>query len=167
MVKINMMCGKRNFGKGWIHVDGQRLEHVVDRDIYLRKYPELIADVIYCSHGIAYFDRVEVIPLLKAWHRVLKPGGILRIATPDWDTLRTFAFPMLGPLYGKMNEPPIYHKTVYNYYELSNLLRECGFNFVTKYDHTKTDHAQYDDHSAAYHNGQLISLNVECNARHR
>lgn len=162
MVKVSMMCGQRDFGKDWVHVDRQVLPHITTDDIYLTGMGDV--DLIYCSHGIAYFDREEIKPLLRAWKRALKKGGILRLATPDWDALKTITPPLLGPLYGKMSEPPIYHKTVYDYDSLANLLRECGFNFVKPYDNTKTDHAQFDDHSFAVYNGIQISLNLECNA---
>ena len=121
-------------------------------------------DYIYSSHLIAYFDREEIIPVLKEWHRVLKPGAKLRVATPDWDVLRRMATPLLGPLYGKMSEPPIYHKTVYGYTGLKKLLEDTGFTDVGYYDHKKTEHAKFDDHSAAYFNKTLISLNVQCYA---
>lgn len=85
MVKINMMCGKRDFGPDWFHVDGQDFPHIQSNDIYLSAWPDKSVDLIYCSHGIAYFDQMEIVPLLHAWKRVLKPGGVLMLATPDWD----------------------------------------------------------------------------------
>lgn len=156
------MCGKRNFGPDWIHIDGQNYDHTVSSDIWLQAYKDI--DLIYCSHGIAYFDREEIIPLLKCWHSKLKPGGVLRLSTPDWEVLRSLSVPLLGPLYGKMNEPPIYHKTVWTQLDLSMALLCAGFKNIHRYDHTKTDHAQFDDHSAAYYEGKLISLNIQCNA---
>lgn len=165
MVKINMMCGKRNFGPDWVHIDSENYDHTVSSDIWLQAYQEV--DLIYCSHGIAYFDREEIIPLLKCWHGKLWPGGLLRLSTPDWEVLRQMDAPMLGPLYGKMNQPPIYHKTVYDEIGLHLLLEHTGFTHIRRYDHRLTEHAQFDDHSAAYHKGQLISLNIECNAGHR
>lgn len=164
MVKINMMCGKRDFGSDWVHVDSQNLPHILNKDILLRDIPDGTVDLIYCSHGIAYFDRDEIIPILQAWKSKLKTGGILRLATPDWRVLRCMDNPLLGPLYGKMNEPAIYHKTVYNYCSLKKLLEDIGFTKIRHYNHKKTDHAQFDDHSAAYYQGILISLNVQCNA---
>lgn len=163
-VKINMMCGKRNFGKGWYHVDQADFPHILDRDIYLHSFPNSSVDLIYCSHGIAYFDREDIVPLLKAWKRVLKKGGILRLATPDWDVLRKMDVPMLGPLYGKMNCPPIYHRTIYTFDSLKRLLVDNGFHYPVRYDHMLTEHAEHDDHSAAYHKGKLISLNMEATA---
>jgi predicted SAM-dependent methyltransferase len=156
MVKINMMCGPSNFGSDWVHVDTQDLPHVSSKDIYLAEYPDECADRIYCSHGIAYFDREEIKALLREWVRVLKPQGQLRLSTPDWDFLRTLPRPLIGPLYGKMNNPPIYHKTVYSYDELYKVLRDAGFIKIDRIG------VQHDDQSCASYDGKLISLNIQC-----
>lgn len=163
-IKLHIGCGKRDFGQGWVNIDSQRLSHVHLHDVTKLPYKEGDVGLIYCSHMIAYFDREEIIPILKEWYRVLKPKGVLRLATPDWDVLRKMDSPMVGPLYGKMNNPPIYHKTVYDYAGIKSLLESVGFTDVGFYDHKKTDHAKFDDHSAAYYNNILISLNVQCYA---
>lgn len=176
-VKINMMCGKRNFGPDWYHVDGADYPHITDKDIMLGSFPDNSVDLLFCSHGIAYFSRTEIIPILKAWHRVLKVGGVLRLATPDMKVISMLykanieLDKLLGPMYGAMimADKTIYHKTIYDYNSLDNLLRGVGFDWAPPYEHTKTEHAntgdrndKYDDHSAAYICGTLISLNVEC-----
>ena len=162
MVKLHLGCGKRDFGPEWVHIDQADFPHIRYKDVTRLPYGDSEVDLIYCSHLIAYFDREQIKPILKEWRRVLKRKGVLRIATPDWNVLRRMKDPMLGPLYGKMSDPPIYHKTVYNMGGLRSVLQESGFKNVKRYDHTQTDHSQFDDHSAAYHNGVLISLNVEC-----
>ena len=151
-----MMCGKRNFGDDWVGIDSQHYPHVTSGDVYLEVWPDESADLIYCSHGIAYFDRDEIVPLLKAWFRVLKPAGKLQISTPDWDVLRTISTPLIGPIYGKMNKPPIYHKTVYNYHELYSVLRKAGFIDIRRTE------VYYNDQCLAEYDGKLISLNIEC-----
>lgn len=163
MVKLHLGCGKRDFGTDWVHIDQADFPHIQYQNVTRLPYGDSEVDLIYCSHLIAYFDREQIKPILNEWRRVLKRKGVLRIATPDWNVLRRMKDPMLGPLYGKMSEPPIYHKTVYNLAGLRSVLQEAGFKNVKRYDHTKTEHSQFDDHSAAYHNGVLISLNVECN----
>lgn len=185
MVKINMMCGKRNFGPDWVHIDMANMPHIDNKNIYLPEcdFEDESVDLIYCSHGIAYFDREEIIPLLKAWKRVLKPGGVLRISTTDfntianmyvnnmagWDSLLKF----IGPLFGRMdvNGSLFYHKTVYDFISLNAVLQNVGFGPLRYYSHRLTEHPntgnredKYDDHSAAYINDCLISLNVECKA---
>lgn len=164
MVKLHLGCGKRDFGIDWINIDSQRLPHIQYHDVTKLPFEDNTVGYIYASHLIAYFDREEIIPILKEWRRVMEPMGKLRIATPDWGVLRRMASPLLGPLYGKMNEPAIYHKTVYDYNGLKDLLELCGFNSVGFYDHKKTEHAAFDDHSAAYYKDILISLNVQCYA---
>jgi predicted SAM-dependent methyltransferase len=41
------------------------------------------ADVIYCCHVLEHFDIGRVARLLVEFHRVLRPGGGLRIVVPD------------------------------------------------------------------------------------
>ena len=40
-------------------------------------------DVVYCSHMLEHLDREGVQAFLKEARRVLRPGGIIRIAVPD------------------------------------------------------------------------------------
>ena len=84
MVKINMGCGWRNFGKDWIHIDGGDYNHLDYYDITKLNFEDNCIDLIYGSHVIEYFDRDEVIELLKEWKRVLVDKGTLRIAVPDF-----------------------------------------------------------------------------------
>jgi len=183
MIKIHVGCGKRDFGPEWIHVDGEQYGHTLGSDVTLQDLYSNIGHVIYSSHLLEYFDREEGLALLKEWHRVLMPGGIVRIAVPDFEGLfeaRLKGFGLdsfLGPLYGKMpmNDKYIYHKTIYDFNSLKNQLELAGFKDVRRYDWRKTEHAHIDDHSVAHlphdldaiteHNFTekhiLISLNVE------
>jgi len=107
----------------------------------------------------------------------LRIDGVLRIAVPDFYQMAKLYLvdsydleKFLGPLYGKMVmlKKTIYHKTVYDFNDLKELLEEVGFRNVKKYDWRETEHSEFDDHSQAYiphmdkENGTLISLNVEC-----
>lgn len=174
--KIHIGCGKRNFGENWMHIDGGDFEHVDSNDIFLTEYPSKTADLIYASHLIEYLDREEVQILLKEWYIALKDGGILRIAVPDFEAICSLytsgkfkLSSFLGPLYGKikMGKDFVYHKTVYDFESLEEILKNIGFKNIRRYDWKKTEHSCFDDHSQAYlphmdkENGKLISLNVE------
>jgi len=178
MIKIHVGCGKRDFGKDWIHVDGEKHPHVDHDDIWLNWYDPETVDIIYASHFIEYFDRERVMDLLENWYKCLKNGGTLRIAVPDFEAMARLyvsdpeKFPLsnfLGPLYGKisLNNSFVYHKTCYDLKSLSGVLRLIGFREVHRYDWKKTEHADIDDCSQAYlphlnkDKGNLISLNVE------
>jgi predicted SAM-dependent methyltransferase len=180
-VKLHLGCGERDFGSDWIHIDKGKYKHLdYQCDVYnVGQYIENESvDLIYASHVIAYFTREEAVNLLKRWHDLLKPNGIVRLATPDFNamvelyvygdyTLESF----LGPLYGKMMVSnrgfEIFHKMVYDFGTLEKVLTEAGYKDVKTYDWRETEHAQFDDHSQAYlphmdkKNGKLISLNVE------
>jgi predicted SAM-dependent methyltransferase len=177
MIKINMGCGWRDFGKDWIHIDGGDYPHLDSKDIFNLSYNDNSVDLIYVSHVIEYFNREEVKDVLTEWIRVLKPGGILRLAVPDFKNIsflyHTYDYPLetfLGPLYGKMpmGDKTIYHKTTYDFNSLKSLLESLDMRNVVEYDWRKTEHSKFDDHSQAYiphmdkDHGTLISLNVEC-----
>jgi len=173
MKKLNIGCGKRNFGDEWLHIDGGDFTHLDHNNIFDFPYEEL--DLIYASHLIEYFDRQEVLPLLKYWKTKLKPGGILRIAVPNfvaWCDLYKETNDIslvLGPLYGKwpMKNKIIYHKTAYDESSLSEVLSLAGFSNVRFWDWREVDHGKFDDHSQSYYphmdktEGRLMSLNME------
>lgn len=175
MIKLHLGCGKRDFGKDWIHIDKSNFPHITYSDIDNLNFEDLSVDIIYASHVLEYFDQYEVVNVLKEWNRVLKKDGILRLAVPDFQaisklykegvSLKNF----LGPLYGRMNmgNDVIYHKTCYDFQSLKSVLEKNGFYDTKRYDWKLTEHSQFDDHSQAYiphmdkENGTLISLNVE------
>lgn len=184
-MKLHLGCGKRDFGPDWTHIDCGNFPHVTSHNITSLPFDDFSCSRIYASHVIEYFDREEIIPVLKEWHRVLRSGGRISLAVPDframaklymdsWTNVNVDAWDIesfLGPLYGKMTPEgcmnSIYHKTVYDFKSLRQLLWSTGFDNVYSYDWKQTEHANTDDHSQSYlphmdkKNGTLISLNVK------
>lgn len=179
MIKFNVGCGKRDFGQDWYHVDGGNYPHLDGCYVTLKYTPDNYIDLLYSSHLIAYFDRDEAAALFAGWFKKIKPGGVLRLATPNIELLSYLymyykdvtLLNIIGPMYGKMKmgNNTIYHKTGWDLMDLTIALTNAGFIDVKFYDHCTTEHPntgnredKYDDHSAAYINGTLISLNLEC-----
>ena len=175
-MKLHLGCGWRNFGLDWIHIDGGEYDHLDYNDITDLPFADNAVELIYASHVLEYFDRTQVLKVLTEWHRVLKPGGVLRLGVPDFEAMAKLYVDgkcklsnILGPLYGKMSmgNKTIYHKTTYDFVELESILESLTFKGVTRYDWRDTEHAGMDDHSQAYlphmdkENGILISLNIE------
>lgn len=176
MIKLHLGCGWRNFGEEWIHIDGGDYSHLYSKDIVELPFPDSSVDLIYASHVFQYFDRQQGKDLLEKWYTKLKPGGVLRLAVPDFEAMAHLyvdrMMPLssfLGPLYGKMpmGDQTIYHKTTYDFTGLADMLKSLNFTGIKKYDWRQTEHAEFDDHSQAYiphmdkDNGVLISLNIE------
>lgn len=176
-IKLHLGCGKR-FLPDFVHIDLADFPHITHRrDIRdLSFLPDNHAALIYSCHSFEYFDRQEAVDVLREWHRVLRPGGVLRLAVPDFEALlevyRRFGdlTRVLGPLFGRWEISAgrvIYHRTVYDFASLAALLAANGFEQVRRYDWRQTIHRDFDDHSQAYYphmdkeNGLLISLNVE------
>ena len=137
-------------------------------------------DELYSSHSLEYFDFFEIPMVLREWHRVLKPGSLLRISVPDFDKLllvyekTNFNIDrVIGPLFGRwsLNGQFIYHKCVFNRSKLVSLLESAGFTFIQEWDPIQffdDFDPGYDDYSKAYYphmdfdNGFPISLNLVC-----
>ena len=178
-MKLNIGCGKRNFGEDWIHIDGSDYEHIHSHDIVNLPFEENTCDLIYASHVFEYFDREEANSVLQKWKKCLKPNGTLRLAVPNFEMYsklytdgKITLDQCIGPLYGKwkMNESEnVYHKTTYDYVSLEMLLKDNDFNNIRLWEWKNVDHGIYDDYSQSYiphmdkDNGILMSLNVECN----
>jgi len=173
-VKLHLACGER-YIPGFIHIDERFFPHIDYQmnvaDLF--EFEDNSVDLIYASHILEHFGRHEVKDVLKEWYRVLKKGGILRIAVPDFEAIckayRKFSDIKLvmGPIHGGQTYEGNTHYVSFDLRYLKELLEEVGFKNVHRYDWRKTVHKDYDDFSQSYlphmdkENGMLISLNVE------
>ena len=109
-MKLHLGCWHRVI-PGWVHVDECNMPHIDFKTNIgkLNMFEDATADIIYVSHAFEYFDSQEANNVLMEWNRILKPGGKLRLAVPDFDKLVSVYSltgdigSILGPLYGKMN----------------------------------------------------------------
>lgn len=180
-IKLHLGCGKR-YLKDYVHIDIADYPHIdYKHDIKtLPMFKDDSVDLIYASHVIEYFDRFEVTKVLKEWYRVLKKRGVLRIAAPDFPALVNVYLNyrdiklILGPLYGRWqvseSDLVLYHKTVYDYDSLADVLMSLGFKDIRIWEWREIfsdENEGFDDYSQSYiphmdkEKGILISLNVE------
>ncbi len=155
-VKLHVGCGNVRF-EGWINVDMTGKQVDVRRD--LRKglpYRDGSAALIYSEHFIEHLTCEEGLTVLREFHRLLKSGGIVRIATPDLDYLigkyvsddwraqywiqnlrseiQTRA-EMLNICFHEWG-----HKYLYNAEELDRRLREVGFGRISRQAWNESQH---------------------------
>lgn len=171
--KLNIGSGKKVL-PGFINLDARPFDGVYcASDARHIPYPSKTFTLLYSSHVLEHFGRHEVLPVLKEWVRVLKPGGLLRLAVPSFNAALTW-YDKTGNLEdilfvfcGGQDDLYDYHKCVFDKKSLTKLMEEAGLVDVVEWDWRRTEHADYDDFSHAYlphmdfENGTLMSLNLE------
>jgi len=163
---------------GFVHIDILDAPHI-DRRGPVDRLPDFADDsasLIYASHVLEHFGRYEVENVLKEWHRVLAPGGVLRIAVPDFaavvemyeqEGLRDGKSGLVGLICGGQRDEFDFHKIIFDQPFLTYLLMKAGFREIHHWDWRNTEHARIDDFSQAFlphmdkENGRLMSLNLE------
>ncbi len=173
-MKLHIGCGNK-FLKDFVHIDIMDFPHVDIKTSAddLNMIEDNSVELIYVCHLLEHFGRHEVKKVLKEWYRVLKPGGKLRIAVPDFEAIvehylkNRNMVEILGLLSGGQKNEFDYHKILFDENFLKNVLKEAGFNVINRYNWKETEHSQLDDFSQAHlphmdkENGMLMSLNVE------
>jgi predicted SAM-dependent methyltransferase len=180
-MKLHLGSGKR-FLSGFKHIDIAEFPHIdhISSVDSLGFIAESSVSEIYCSHTLEYFDRHEVGRVLTGWLRILEPGGQLFLTVPDFDSLlqvyeKTKSLSsIIGPLFGRWvnldSHMPIFHRTVWNEMDLSDKLKEVGFEEIQKFDpvtYLSAIDIEYDDYSLAYfphmdRSGIQVSLAISC-----
>lgn len=151
-LKLNMGCGS-NHQRGYVNVDVRRLPSVdlvaTPKDC-LRLFSGRCEEV-YISHVLEHFESPgkdarkhdeSVLGFLAVLHGLLKPGGRLRVAVPDFGVIARLyvegCFPLyprlLGRLCGEQNYPGNLHKCIFDREYLEQCLRESGFTNICEWD---------------------------------
>jgi predicted SAM-dependent methyltransferase len=183
-MKLHLGCGSKKI-PGYINIDiveNECVDEVADIR-FLSGYDENSVDVIYACHVLEHISRVEYKDVLKRWHRVLKPGGILRVSIPDLEKWFSYCLEndnfrlMLGALYGQQNNDYNLHRMGWTEKTIKEDLLEIGFSRVLNYDCNKTEHSHIRDWSRDFlpycdsngnqlpdeewYKGTLVSANIE------
>jgi|WetSurMetagenome_2_1015567.scaffolds.fasta_scaffold02468_4 SAM-dependent methyltransferase len=116
-----------------IGVDSRDLEGV-DFRCDLRKLPFATAemDIVYSSHVLEHFGRLEVSEVLDEWLRILKPKGEFRIVVPNigWAaeqiTKGIVDHNVLNVLYGQQEFTENFHRNGFTPTTLAELLKSKG-----------------------------------------
>lgn len=87
-MKLHVGCGLK-YLEGYRHVDIMPYDHIdfqtSAEDLHMIEDGSV--DEIYACHILEHFKRFEIDSVLREWARVLKLGGLLRVAVPDFQSI--------------------------------------------------------------------------------
>ena len=172
---VNLGCGYRPM-KGWINVDRARSPEVqvVWNLAEALPFPDSTCSAIFSEHVIEHISEEHAARLLSECYRVLKPGGALRISTPDAERfLRSYAGDgkfLRHPGFAQQIETPLdrinqmmreygQHLWVYDAESLILRLRKVGFSSAFAQEYRVSTHPRMQDIDSAER--EFESLYVE------
>lgn len=176
MKKLSIGCGKCYLppSEGWTNLD---LFSSVQADVYADMsslpFEKNYFDLIYASHVLEHCHRHMILATLSHWRDLLRPGGILRLAVPNFEAVCKYYEKtgdlkvLMGLLYGGQNHPKNTHNIIFDETTLARDLFRVGFHQPKLWDWRTTEHSKYDDFSQCYlphmdkDKGMLMSLNME------
>lgn len=151
-MKLNLGCGTQPID-GYENLDAKNC-----RPIYpLTEFADESVDEVRASHVLEHFGHGEINSVLKEWTRVLKPGGKLRIAVPDFEKVASVyadgnpsRLPIQGFVMGGQTDEYDFHKSLFDHESLEALLLGAGLGRIGTWTSEIDDCASYP-----------ISLNLE------
>jgi len=165
-LRLNVGCGT-DYKAGWVNIDNNSDDNIEKLDLNwdLRNplpFPDNSVDYIFNEHFIEHLTVEEGQKSAKDFMRVLKPGGVMRIATPDLrDAVDLYNDPNWKerPLIAKFGLQFIQtpaelmnmsfswwgHKWIYDYEELARRLGEAGCQNLSQQKLRQSSHKDLRD----------------------
>lgn len=104
-------------------------------------------DEIRASHVLEHFPHAQVPLVLKDWVRALKPGGVLKVAVPDFEViaqayLQGKALPVEGYVMGGQTDARDFHQALFDEDELQGQMRDAGLVGIRRWESEIADCAR-------------------------
>lgn len=148
-MKLDLGAGERS-PDGFIP-----LGHLHGSEIFPLPYADGTVDCIRASHILEHFPHRQMPEIVADWVRVLKPGGILRLAVPDFEKiavgyLEGQEIPTQDFVMGGQTDAGDFHKAIFDRPRLRILMAGAGLVLLRPWESEIKDCASYS-----------ISLNLE------
>jgi len=144
---LHLGCGANPI-EGMINVDGNMQRSAVWLD--LRNplpFPDESAKVVYCSHVLEHLFPEDAMALLREMRRVLRPDGVIRLATPAMEHALKIARGEAKCTFPRSYQDPLaqaieylfcqsQHKYGYSFSLIEEFARDAGFSRVEDYGAT-------------------------------
>jgi SAM-dependent methyltransferase len=129
-----------NLGAGGAPLEGYDNSYDLKqgRSCYPLDLPDDSVEEIRASHVFEHFSHREAHQVLAEWVRVLKPGGLIKLAVPDFEYiargyLERRAEPWVGYVCGGHSDANDVHLAQYDHASLAHLMREAGLVGIHKW----------------------------------
>lgn len=143
------MTLRLNLGAGDTHIPGFEPRDI-KRGQQIHPLPDGDGSVaeIRASHVLEHFGHREVPAVLADWVRALKPGGLLRVAVPDFQLITEqyhagAALPTESLLMGGQVDEHDVHRSIFDEESLTILLQQAGLLGVCRWTSEIDDCAAY------------------------
>lgn len=161
-VMLNVGCGT-DYKQGWVNIDNNSDNNIEKLDLNwdLRNplpYDDSSVDFIFNEHFVEHLTVEESQIAIRDFMRVLKPGGVLRIAMPNLEesvdnyinlpidkdpTIKRFKLDFIKTRAERINMAfrEWGHMWLYDWEELERRLQEAGCKNIARQKHGKSDYA--------------------------
>ena len=124
---------KLNLGAGHSVIEGfTPIDRKLGSEVYPLAYVNDFADEIRASHVLEHFPQAAILEILREWIRVLKPGGLLKIAVPDFNfAIRHREHPHFeGWVMGGQSDENDFHMTLFTRGKLLYYFQALGLEDI-------------------------------------
>lgn len=131
-LKLNIGAGDKPLD-GYVNIDrktgGEAYPLLRDKGL---PFDDGVANEVRASHVLEHFPHGKTIEVLREWVRVLKPGGALKVAVPDFDKCVDWYLnghddlPLEGFIMGGQVDGDDHHHAIFNRAKLEAVMREAG-----------------------------------------
>lgn len=134
-----------NLGSGGTPLDGyENLDRKTGQEIYPLPPIPGGCDEIRASHVLEHFSHTEIGEVLADWYKALKPGGVMRLAVPDFEYVaRNYLagqpIPTQGYVMGGHVDKDDRHGCIFDHDELFRAMRAAGLVGIQSWKSTVQD----------------------------
>ena len=170
--RIHLGAGDINI-QGWINIDSRNFKHIhiVDQDFKLKEFTDESVSEIYLCHVLEHFSFKESLSLIEKLYKKLCKGGVIRISVPDFSKLQEIYEKSKNldqikyAIMGGQNYENDFHKSIYDFKILSELLNKANFKDAIVWNSKKDFGIELNDWSNGAYNVNnkkiKISLNIK------
>lgn len=124
--------------------DYENLDRATGQEVYPLAYADGSVDEIRASHVLEHFSHRDAPAVLAEWVRVLKPGGRLAVAVPDFEYIaREYisgkSLPFEGYVMGGHVDENDRHGALFDEEHLRDLMRRAGLFGVQRWQSSTDD----------------------------